>query len=84
MAKNREQLVEEATKLNIDFSAFETNREFQDAINATKPTQEPKEAKKEVTDRSAYNCTACAGEGLEDVTNPLTKLCPVCGGTGKV
>lgn len=31
-------------------------------------------------DRSAFNCAACKGEGLQDGEH----ICPVCHGTGKV
>lgn len=36
MSKNRIQLQEEAESLGIDFSLFETNKDFEDAIKAEK------------------------------------------------
>lgn len=39
-----------------------------------------KEAQEPVEDRSAYNCSACSGLGLEDERH----ICGRCLGTGKI
>lgn len=49
--------------------------------NSTLNVVPAKAPKKE--DRSAFNCDACKGEGLEDPENPNTAICSKCQGTGK-
>lgn len=51
-------------------------------IKKTIKIEEPKEEKKD--ERVEYNCNECGGDGLISQAPHPDKLCPTCGGTGKI
>lgn len=83
-----EEVVETApdTEVAADEATPETTETPAEEVEATDETEGEEEAAPVEEDRSLFNCSKCAGEGLEHYgpEGQMERICPDCRGTGKV